>query len=523
MNYRVFIPTAGLGSRLEGLSKNINKSLISIAHKPAISYIVEKFNEEVEFVIALGYKGNTVKEYLTLAYPNRIFHFQYIDVYEGEGSGLGYTLLKCKHLLQQPFIFCSNDTIVLEPIKAPVHNWMGYTQCKDNSQYRSVRIENRNVTEICPKGEKSNVKAYIGLAGIKDYEEFWLAMSTGKAQGAIEIGESFGLRLLVEKGIEPLEFTWFDTGNLEALEKTKAYFNKNIDTNILEKEDEAIWFVNDLVVKFSTDKAFIKNRVKRAKTLEGFVPEIIKFTDNMYVYRRVEGEVFSRNPSAASFRYFLEWMQKFWTKTTLNAEQANVFKSRCITFYKDKTYSRVKQYFRRFEQFDIEEMINGEKVSRVYEMLDQVDWGWIANGEVCRFHGDLHFENILVNKNAKTPFTLIDWRQDFGGGLHYGDLYYDFAKLNHGLIICHELVDKELFNISQRLNNIQYDFLRKQSLVDCENIFRSWLESQGFDYKKVRLMTGLIYLNIAALHHYPYSLLLYYLGKYILHESLSND
>ena len=119
MTYRVVIPTAGLGARLKGFSKNINKSLISIAHKPAISYIIEKFNKDVEFVIPLGYKADSVKDFLKLAYPNRKFIFVPIDKFEGEGSGLGYTLLKCKDYLQLPFIFCSNDTIVKENIKAP--------------------------------------------------------------------------------------------------------------------------------------------------------------------------------------------------------------------------------------------------------------------------------------------------------------------------------------------------------------------------------------------------------------------
>ena len=34
-------------------------------------------------------------------------------------------------------------------------------------------------------------------------------------------------------------------------------------------------------------------------------------------------------------------------------------------------------------------------------------------------------------------------------------------------------------------------------------------------------MTALIFLNIASLHHYPYSKYLYYLGKEILSEKLN--
>jgi NDP-sugar pyrophosphorylase family protein len=292
VKYKVLIPTAGLGSRLKGLSKNINKALISIAHKPAISYIIDKFPEDIEFVIPLGYKADTVRDFLTLAYPNRKFIFVDIVNYEGKGSGLGYTILQCEKHLQLPFIFISNDTLVLENIKAPEHNWMGYAQTEDNTQYRSIRIEKRNVAEICAKGAEGDVKAYIGLAGIHDYNEFWNSMKNGINQGSLEIGESFGLRTLVDKGIEPIKFTWFDTGNLDALKATREYFKGDTEANILEKEDEAIWFVNNKVIKFSIDSSFIENRVKRAKDIKNFIPKITASTKHMYTYNKVKGEVF---------------------------------------------------------------------------------------------------------------------------------------------------------------------------------------------------------------------------------------
>ena len=134
--FKVLIPTAGLGSRTENLSKNINKALISIAHKPIISYIIEKFPKNAEFVIPLGYKGDTVKSFLKLAYPDRSFIFVDIDLYEGEGSGLGYTMMKCQDHLQEPFIFNSNDTMVLEEIIELRFNWMGYAETENNNQYR---------------------------------------------------------------------------------------------------------------------------------------------------------------------------------------------------------------------------------------------------------------------------------------------------------------------------------------------------------------------------------------------------
>lgn len=523
MKYRVLIPTAGLGSRLKGLSKNINKALISIAHKPAISYIIDKFPTDIEFVIPLGYKADTVRSFLTLAYPDRKFIFVEVDNYEGEGAGLGYTIMQAQEHLQMPFIFISNDTLVLEDIKPPEHNYMGYAQTDDNTQYRSIRIEKRNVAEICAKGAEGDVKAYIGLAGVHDYSDFWKSMNDGINQGSVEIGESFGLRSLIDKGVEPVKYTWFDTGNLSALKQTREYFKDDIDANVLEKEDEAIWFVNNKVIKFSIDENFIKNRVQRAESIKNYIPQIEDSTKHMYTYRKVKGDVFSRHPSISTFKYYLDWMEVFWEKKELSNKEQNEFNNVCMDFYKEKTYKRVKQYFTTFEQIDSEEIINGNKVPKIFDLLNRVNWEELSKGVPVKFHGDLHFENILINDGEKAPFTLLDWRQNFGGIMEYGDIYYDFGKLNHGIIMSHELVDKNLFEINHKLNTVHYDFLRKQNLVDCEHYFKDWIENKGYDYKRVQLMTAIIYLNIAALHHYPYSLLLFYLGKNMLNSLVIED
>ena len=213
-------------------------------------------------------------------------------------------------------------------------------------------------------------------------------------------------------------------------------------------------------------------------------------------------------------------MKDFWQVKKLSSSEEKNFYSICNNFYKDKTYKRVQLFFTNLERFDTEENINGIQISKIFELLDQVDWEYISKGTPVRFHGDLHFENILINKNSDQPFTLLDWRQDFGGNMKYGDIYYDFAKLNHGLIISHQIIDDHLFNIETKLDHIKFDFHRTQSLIDCEKYFENWITDQGHDYKKVQIMTALIFLNIAALHHYPYNKLLFYLGKSMLNKQI---
>ena len=113
MTYRVVIPTAGIGSRLESKTKNLNKSLVSISNRPILSHLIDQFPANTEFVIALGYKGQLVRDYLELAFPKRTFYFVKVDPYKGPGSGLGYSLLCCKKFLQEPFVFSSCSVVHL--------------------------------------------------------------------------------------------------------------------------------------------------------------------------------------------------------------------------------------------------------------------------------------------------------------------------------------------------------------------------------------------------------------------------
>ena len=82
-------------------------------------------------MIALGHKGNLVRDFLELTYPDKTFYFVNIEPYQGKGSGLGYTLLSCKQYLQQPFVFLSCDTLLDGTIHEPTYNWMGYAERDD--------------------------------------------------------------------------------------------------------------------------------------------------------------------------------------------------------------------------------------------------------------------------------------------------------------------------------------------------------------------------------------------------------
>ena len=82
------------------------------ATKAIISSIINKFPDNYEIVVALGYKGNVVKEYCELAHPNRKFIFVNVDDIDSNNSGPGYSALKCKKYLDRPFYLAVADCII---------------------------------------------------------------------------------------------------------------------------------------------------------------------------------------------------------------------------------------------------------------------------------------------------------------------------------------------------------------------------------------------------------------------------
>ena len=155
---------------------------------------------------------------------------------------------------------------------------------------------------------------------------FWKAMRSGKAT-AIRQGEVYGLRKILSKTkVAAYRYTWFDTGNPKALAITREAYRQVDEPNILEKENESIWFVGDKVIKFSDNKKFIANRIARAKELRGFIPNIQESRENMYGYQRVEGKVLSEAITVSLFDKLLSQCSIFWKLRPLNGNEELAFK-----------------------------------------------------------------------------------------------------------------------------------------------------------------------------------------------------
>ena len=517
----VVIPTAGIGSRLDLHTKNFNKSMIQLGDTPVISKIIDAYPKNTKFIIITGYKNDHIEEYLKLAYPQKKIKIVRVKLFEGPGSGLSYSLSRALNFIDQSFFFHANDSIFIDKNfykKINLDTLFLHKKNCDTMKYATVEFGN-GYRKIHNKLNylRKDYYNYTGVGFVKDYKKFKKIIKNFK----INDGE-----LSYFKSLDPNKINfkfvknWHDIGSKETKEKAENFYLTS--KSILPKYDQGIFFKKNKVYKFFTTKNIIKKRYQRSKILNPHVPKIIKKTNYFYVYNFINGVVFSKlKNKTKEFLKLLNWLNKdFWKKKNLNINKLRAFEQKCNSFYYEKSLSRINYLYEKNNINDQEEIINDIKTPKISSLLEKINWRDLNAGIPVNFHGDLHFENIIKKKNK---IKLLDWREDFSGIMNYGDIYYDLAKINHGLIIDHSVIKKSQFDIKIEKKNIKIKFVQSQENKKCQKLFFKFLKDNNYSILKVKIITSLIFLNIAGLHHYPYSIFLYYLGKMLLSKTLKEN
>lgn len=523
-NYKVCILAAGVGKRMGTLSENINTALLPVNFKAVISSIIDKFSEDIEIVIAVGHKKETIIDYLALAHPNRRFTFVNVDRYIGPDSGPGYSLLQCREHLQCPFIISVADTMVLEDIPLPDKNWFGITPIKKTEEYCTLKIKNNLVCQIDDKIKTDNKFAFVGIAGVIDYEEFFSALERDRKPISGEIQLSNGFKKLIEKKLVPIGFTWFDTGCLENYIETNKNFSGGEKKFDFSKGDEFIYFVNGRVIKYFANQDIVLKRCERAKYLAGLCPNIEAQRGNFYSYQKLDGQVLYNILNIQIVNDFFQWAKlNLWKKIELSETELEEFRTVCKSFYYDKTIKRLQMFYDKKGIEDTQNNINGISISPLKDLLNKIDWNEIFQGVPTTFHGDLQFDNVLVTRDSKSnlqKFVLLDWRQDFGGLTKFGDLYYDLSKMYGGVTLSYQSIKEGKFSFDMSGTSVYYNFVINNDLMEAKEEYENFLTKNNFDVKKIKIIRALIYLNMSPLHHDPFDLMIYYMGKMMLYKAL---
>lgn len=500
---------AGKGTRNNSI-KGLHKALLPLENKAIISHIFNKLPKNIEIVLAVGYKSEQIKTYVSLVHSDRKITYVDIENYDGEGSGPGLSLLSCEKHLQCPFIFTSVDTLVEEEfgLHRVDSNWIGFSDVKRSESSKYCLVEGEEYLNKFYYGYGD--KAFIGMAGIFDYEIFWKNL---KIKSLIK-NEYQVLNGFTElKNIELKYFNWYDTGNDKSYSDTKHKFCNDI---VAAKTDECIFIENGYVIKYFNDIEKINSRVERSKFLNGSLPHINRLNDNMFYYKFINGQTIASIHDTDILKKLIPyWYEKLGSQT-YNKDKN--FLDNCKIIYHDKTYDRCK-YFENSSIDDIQ-YINGLKVDKIKIMLDKVNWNSIYENAIpSKIHGDFQPENIIYGNDR---FTLIDWRESFGNSLEIGDFYYDLGKLYHALLIN----GKDVINRMYTTEFVQdkafvFNYTRSNLLYILDEL-KMFCKTNDHSWENIELLGALQYLGIASLYKDfqdgNYSKFLFLYGKYLLQK-----
>jgi choline kinase len=512
----VCLLTAGTGSRMGIYSNIINKTLLPIRDKAIISHIIEQFDSDTKFVIALGYKGSLVEAYLKLAHPQLNFEFVKVKDFDKPGAGPAQSLLTCRPNLTGPFMVIACDGYYSHLNSLPENrNILGVSRIEEaeSLSYCNVVTDHLdNVTKIVDKQFCNSGLAANGIYAIKDTEIFWQHLS------GTELSSGFKHIKMKAVGLP-----WTDLGTFERY-KVFAGAGGKYDFS---KPDEFIYLIGGRAIKFFNDPNVVGNRVKKTLGRPNLFPKIDYAIGQMYSYKLVPGDTLYFRNDVPTFRKLLGWLRtEVWLKPrttkgkyTASGDFPRLTKANCEAFYFQKTNDRLSKFREKYPDFN-PTVINGTKLKvDIDKALTLVDWDKLCSSDLPSrnkfIHGDLQFDNIIYDGSK---FTLIDWRHDFDGETEFGDLYYDIAKLIGGMTINYSDIKNESFKFWMNGQEARYEFTSVQShYEEMIKIIKELYPDPIIDQ-----IVSLIFLNMSPLHNAPFDKMLFCIALERLNK-LSSD
>lgn len=502
----VLILAAGLGTRVRQLAQNKNKTLIPINNKAIITYIVEKYPKEYEFVIAVGYQKESLKEYCQIAHPDRKFTFVEVKGWDDPKIGPGSSALQCKPHLQRPFYLQTADTIIDVPLPYLDGNWVGIAPTCLPEKYSTIKVdEHLNVVAFMNKSPDGFENAYMGISAIRDYQVFWSELENASKSDSEIVSVWF--RPDMWPHLKAKELPWFDTGNIDDMQKARDHF-RDKPLSLFKNIDDTTYRVGKRFLKFSSNRQVNENRYQRGLILKTLAPSNLGKTDNFIYYDWEEGSTLYEHDSLQAYLKFLPFLRHIIDNNILHLNGSLI-----KPFYVDKTCQRKNLFLGKYgnSYFTNEYTINGVKCPSLESLLSRINFEeLLADPFYSRFHGDLQFDNVIYNpKTGK--FSYIDWRESFAGNTNEGDLYYDLSKMYGGCILPYNMLkDDNHIQISEGVSVVDYSYPIPQALVEFIGKYEEWLVSGDFDLDRIKLIKSLIYLNMSPLHTDKFNKLLWF-------------
>jgi len=508
----VLILAAGYGRRMGPFGRMVPKALIPYHNKPLISHIMEKFDESTRFVIACGHMGQLIKDYVGIVHQDKDVVFVDIPYYAEGDTGPATSIQMCAKYIRGGFMWLACDTLFDFKFEDKLdHNWIAVHPVDSAiaQDYCWIQREGNDIIAVLnKKSSKTAVDAFVGMMYVKD-DEYLKNLQVRHAKETYEGFKGLDLQAYTIRG-------WKDFGTYEKWEELSSEFT---DVSF-PKPNELFYNDNGKIIKFWTDPKQAEMRVRRAECNPEAMPHNVERSGNFLIHDYANGDIVYNQYSPAIFEKMLDWCETaLWTNAPSEVNADIDHYEICHKFYYKKTMERVEQFRVKYSDWSEPCVVNGKEVLSIDQYLAKIDFTWLCTETSWKFiHGDLHFDNTIYQsgqylgspdlyhqmKDKYTDkFTAIDWRTDFGGEL-YGDQYYDLAKMLGGLHLSYKDIKHEHYNYKERNDYVTLEIPSVKDVQVYEEILKKWVVSKGLDWKKVKALVPIIYLNMSPLHEAPF-------------------
>jgi thiamine kinase-like enzyme len=497
-NLTVLILAAGYGRRMGPFSRMVPKALIPYDNKPLISHIMSKFDVDTKFVIACGHMGQHIKDYVSVVHADKNIVFVDIPNYAEGDTGPATTIQMCAEHIRGGFLWLACDTLFDFDYKDKLdHNWIGVHPVDSSiaQDYCWIERDGEHITQVYDKQPSKNaVDAFIGLMYAKN-DDYLDNLISNNAKETPQGFPGLELKAHTVRG-------WKDFGTYEKWEELSKEFT---DVSF-PKPNELFYNDNKKIIKFWTDPRQAQVRVTRAACNLSAMPANVENSGNFLIHDYASGDIVYNQVTPEVFEKMLAWCKdSLWKPAAISGRE----QAACTKFYYEKTLERVEQFRVKYSEWSEPCVVNGKEVLSIDQYLKLIDWDLLNTKYEWKFiHGDLHFDNTIYNPEEyiaipKEKFTAIDWRTDFAGEL-CGDQYYDLAKMLGGIWLSYKDIKLEKYSYTEQNDYVTIQVPSVKDAKVYEDILERWVTSQGLEWRKVKMLVPIIYLNMSPLHEYPF-------------------
>ncbi len=227
---KALILAGGKGTRLRPLTYNIPKALIEVQGKTLTEWLFELFKRYGirDVILSVGYLADKIRDYFTDG--SRFgMNIEYVEESPNKPLGTAGPLRLARNMLKDSFIVSNGDELkcINIPRMFRLHKrknalaTIALTTVDDPSQYGVARLDGSRILEFVEKPKRAETPSNLINSGFYIIEPEVIEMIP-KAKHCMLEREIFP-KLAREGRLRGFPFSgqWFDTGNMERLERAR--------------------------------------------------------------------------------------------------------------------------------------------------------------------------------------------------------------------------------------------------------------------------------------------------------------